>query len=88
MEVKDSLVKLLKALHDNMGNERIPYEVYSPETLGMNHFMHSRVIEMAVDADLVRGFIAVPAMGKSYKQYKAMTPTITFRGMQFLESNM
>lgn len=88
MEVQDSLIKLLKALHDNMGNERIPYEAYSHETLGLEYPMYNRLIEMAMEEGLVKGFIEVRVLGQSYAHYKAMTPAITLRGIQFLESNM
>ncbi|MCK1989459.1 YjcQ family protein [Lysinibacillus fusiformis] len=87
MNNKENILKLLKALNDNLGQKRISPEVYNAQALGLEEAQYHRLLEMVIESGLVSGFSPVKVLGQSYTQYKAIKPNLTLRGIEYLESN-
>lgn len=87
MDNKENIIKLLKAINDNLGEERIMPNVYNAEALGMEVPQYYRLLEIVVESGLVSGFAPIKTMGQHFTQYKAMNPNLTLRGIEYLESN-
>lgn len=87
MNNKENIIKLLQAFSDNLGEERIMPDVYDAKALGLEEPQYYRLLEIAVESDLVSGFASIKTMGQSYTRYKAVSPNLTLRGIEYLESN-
>lgn len=87
MDNKEKIIKILTVLNDSLAEETIPVQNLTAAGLEMTEPEYGRLIEMMLDAGLIKGFHPVGIMGKRYNSYKLMNPNLTLRGIEYLEAN-
>lgn len=87
MDNKEKIIKILSVLNESLAEETMPVQKLTAEGLEMTEPEYSRLIEMLLDAGLIKGFHPISKMGQRYSSYKLINPNLTLRGIEYLEAN-
>lgn len=81
------IYKILKVLEKYMDHETVPLELISNEALGISKERWSRLMKMLVDNGLVEGVRNIEFDGQTVPMIKLNNPSITLKGLEYLEEN-
>lgn len=87
MDNKKSIIKILSVINDSLNQNTIPVQSLNAQALGMTDPEYSRLIEIMLDAGLIKGFHPVSRMGQTYHNYKIVNPNLTLRGLEYYNAN-
>ncbi|MEG1536986.1 MAG: YjcQ family protein [Eubacterium sp.] len=81
------IYKILKALEKAMDVDVFDKTLISSETLGISDERWARIMKMMVDEGYVKGIIEVKYNGATTPMIKLFNPSLTLKGLEYLEEN-
>lgn len=81
------IYKILKAIEQSMDYEEFDLDCISPETLGISEERWKTLIAELVANEYVKGITHIPLIGVPSGRIKIIKPTLTLKGMEYLEEN-
>lgn|SRR5690625_4395557 len=84
---KDIILAILKYLNDSLDDEVIDFSKVNEESLNVSYPRYCRVLTMMVEEGLISGLAPITFIDRSYTEYKPTDPSITLKGIDFLQKN-
>lgn len=81
------IYKILKILEKYMDYENVPAELISYETFDISKERWSRILKMMIDTGLIEGVRCIEVDGVMVPIIKLYNPSITLKGLEYLEEN-
>lgn len=81
------IYRVLKILEKYMDSEAVPCELLGHEALGLSKERWSRLMKMLVDEGFIEGVRSIEYDSQTVPLIKLMNPTITLKGLEYLEEN-
>lgn len=81
------IYKILKILEKYMDYEGVSVELISHEALDISKERWSRILKMMMDTGLVEGIRCIEVDGAVVPLVKLYNPSITLKGLEYLEEN-
>lgn len=86
MEYFSAVYKILKAIYHSMDYEEFDENSISPETLNVTLPKWEAIMRELVEQGYIKGVALVPIAGRE-KGVKLIRPTLTMKGVEYLEEN-
>ena len=86
MEYFSIVYKILKAIYYSMDYEEFDENSISPETLNVSVPKWEAIMRELVEQGYVKGVSLIPIAGRE-KGVKVIRPTLTMKGVEYLEEN-
>ncbi|MBU5214942.1 YjcQ family protein [Heyndrickxia oleronia] len=87
VDTADIIFAILKYLEESLDEEKIDYRKINEKSLGISYPRYCRVLGMMIDEELITGLAPVNVAGSTYTQYKFINPSITLKGIEYLNQN-
>ncbi len=81
------IYKILKILEKYMDYESVPSELISHDVFEISKERWSRILKMMIDTGLIGGIRCIEADGSTVPIIKLYNPSITLKGLEYLEEN-
>lgn len=84
-----TVIKVLKILNEDFGNEDFDNDVISPDAIGIPKGKWEQLLIEMQHSGLIRGLNVVKAMGEAFEHIRGEAfPIITIDGMEYLAACM
>ncbi|MBM7600354.1 hypothetical protein JOC34_002745 [Virgibacillus halotolerans] len=84
---KDIILAVLKYSNDSLDDEIIDFSKVNEDSLNVSYSRYCRVLMMMVDEGLISGLAPITFVDRFYTEYKPTDPSITLKGIDYLERN-
>lgn len=81
------IYKILKTIELSMDYEEFDEYSISLEVLGISQERYKIIINELVNEGYITGITLIPVIGKLTKEPRIIKPTLTLKGMEYLEEN-
>lgn len=81
------IYRILKILEKALEEEELNIQLIDHEALGITRPLWCRLMKILVDNGYIEGVSILSSMGSTLPGVKLVRPTITLKGMEYLEEN-
>lgn len=82
-----SIYQILYSLREGLDNEEPKKDRISSDSLGLSTPKWSRIIKMLYDEGYIKGIAIVQKQNYAYPDVVLVNPTITIKGLEYLQEN-